>query len=151
MQSLRTLVPEPAVSRRSLLIGAGVAWGIGGIILIWRAFHVGADLPQSQMWVWVPGVVLGLVKYRIVFRKVSMTNITRIRELSPHKEKICLFAFQSLQAYALVIVMVGAGIGLRHLGLPAAVLIAAYVMIGLGMLLGSGVYFREAGRQAPIN
>ena len=146
MQSLRTVVPEPAISRRGLMVGGGVAWGIGGMILLWRAFHVGVELPQSQIWVWGLGVLIGWLKYQFVFRGVALRNIARIRQLAPHKDKVCLFAFQPMQAYLIILVMVPLGIALRHTGLPPAVLLAVYVAIGLGLVFGGGEYLRAAGR-----
>lgn len=139
-------IPEPAVSRPSLLRGAGVAWVIGAGVLLWRAWVAGGDLPESMAWVWGVAVLVGLVKYRVAFRPVAVRNIVRIRELSPHKEKICLFAFQSLQSYGLVLLMIGFGMLLRYAGVSPVVLVVVYVAIGLGLLLGAGTYFRAAGR-----
>ena len=138
------MIPEPAVSRKSLVTGAAVAWVIGGVILLWRAFSSAEGMASGLEWVWGLGVLLGLVKYRMVFGKVVTRNLERIKELSPHKDRICLFAFQSLESYFLVIVMIGVGIALRYVGLSAAVLVVIYVAIGLGLLLGAVGYLRAS-------
>ena len=140
-------IPEPAVSRKGLVAGAAIAWIIGGVILVWRAMGVADGVASNLAWLWGVGVVLGVLKYRMAFRKVVAKNVERIQELSPHKDKICLFAFQSLESYLLVIVMVGVGIGLRYVGLSASVLIVVYAAIGIALLLGAGRYFRAARQQ----
>jgi len=146
MGRVRVSIPEPAVSRASLLRGAGVAWAIGAAVLLWRAGILTRGLPGGSAWVWGAAAVLGVAKYRLALRPVARRNVARIRELSPHKDKICLFAFQSLQSYVIMAAMVGAGIALRHAGVPPIVLVAVYVVIGVALALGAGMHFREAGR-----
>jgi len=51
-------------------------------------------------------IVIGLLKSRFVFSKIIKKNIERIKNLSPHKEKICIFAFQAMQSYFIILVMV---------------------------------------------
>ncbi|MDH3892224.1 MAG: hypothetical protein OEV49_14190 [candidate division Zixibacteria bacterium] len=135
-------IPEPAVSRKALILSAGLFWVIGGVVLVIRAgliFRGGVDL----VWPAAIGVVLGSLKHRIVFSKVVAVNLQRIRELSPHKDKLCLFAFQSVESYLFVILMVGLAHGLRYVGLPPAVLATIYLAIGAGLLLSSVGYFKS--------
>ncbi len=137
-------VPEPAVSRKSLVAGAAAAWAIGAVILFWRAFLAADGMASGLEWVWGLGVLLGLIKYRVAFGKVVSKNLQRIEKLSPHKDRICLFAFQSLESYLLVMVMIGLGMLLRYVGLSPAVLVVIYVAIGIGLVLGAGKYMRAA-------
>lgn len=137
---------EPAVSRKSLLKGAGIFWLSGGVMLLFRAFETMQTIEITQIWLVVVGAGIGWFKYRFAFSKVAAKNIRRIRELKPFKEKICLFAFQSLQAYLLVIAMISLGIALRMVGLPAQLLVVMYVAIGMALILSSSFYFRTASQ-----
>lgn len=136
-------LPEPAVSRKALILSAGIFWVIGGIVLVLRAGLVLREGAVDLVWPAALGVVIGSLKHRLVFSKVVAINVRRIRELSPHKDKVCLFAFQAVESYLFVILMIGLGIGLRYVGLPGSVLATVYLAIGTGLLLSSVIYFRS--------
>ena len=135
-------LPEPAVSRRTLILGAGVFWVIGAGILWIRAALMLEDASRLAVWMLPTGMVLGLLKYYWILNPLVHKNVARIYELSPHKSKICVFAFQSLRSYLMVILMVCAGLLLRLTGLPIIILIAVYSAIGTALLFGSITYFR---------
>jgi hypothetical protein len=137
-------IPEPAVSRHSLILGAGVFWIAGGLVLLIRALDIVDHWDTTHSVYALVGAGLGIIKARFVLNRVIGKNIARIRQLSPHKEKICLFAFQSLQAYVFVAVMVTLGIALRATPLPVSYLFTIYVAIGLSLLLSAVEYLREA-------
>lgn len=111
-----------------MVLRAGLVLREGAVDLVWPA---------------ALGVVIGSLKHRLVFSKVVAINVRRIRELSPHKDKVCLFAFQAVESYLFVILMIGLGIGLRYVGLPGSVLATVYLAIGTGLLLSSVIYFRS--------
>ena len=135
-----TKLKEPAVSRRKIALGAGISWLAVGVILIFRAFQSTTD----PIWPMAIGLVAGFLKHQFVFSRIARTNIKRIKALAPHKEKVCLFAFQSIQSYLIVVVMITFGILLRQLPLSPQVLAAIYSTIGCGILLSSLVYFRNS-------
>ena len=135
-------LPEPAVSRRTLIIGAGIFWVIGAGVLLIRAAVMLENAPPLAIWILSAGIVIGLVKYYWILNPLVHKNVARIYELSPHKSKICIFAFQSLRSYLMVILMVFAGLLLRLTGLPLTVMIAVYSAIGAALLLGGITYFR---------
>lgn len=139
-------IPEPAVSRKALILSAGLFWVIGGIVLVIRAGLILREGALDIVWPAALGVVIGSIKHRLVFSKLVALNVRRIRELSPHKDKVCLFAFQSFESYLFVILMIGLGIGLRYIGLPGNILATVYVAIGTGLLLSSVSYFGSAKR-----
>jgi len=143
-------IPEPAVSRKGLVFGAGVAWTIGGIVLLVRSYALLVHLRVHPAWPIGAAILVGLLKGKFVFTKVARKNIERIKATSPHKDKICLFAFQSIQSYVLVMVMIALGIALRHLGLPPLWLIVVYVAIATALLVSSSVYFRAARQVTPV-
>jgi hypothetical protein len=133
-------IKEPAVSRQKLMLGAGITWFVVGAFLIFRGFRVTDDF----LWPTGIGLVAGFLKHHFIFSRIAKTNIKRIKELAPHKEKVCLFAFQSIQSYLIVVVMITFGYLLRQLPLTPPVLAAIYITIGCGLLLSSSVYFRNA-------
>ena len=139
-------IPEPAVSRKALILSAGLFWVIGGLVLVIRAGMIFRDGTVDVAWPAAIGVLVGSLKHRLVFSKVVAVNVRRIRELAPHKDKVCLFAFQSVESYLFVILMIGLGVGLRYVGLPGSILATVYLAIGTGLLLSSVGYFRVKNR-----
>jgi hypothetical protein len=137
------LLPEPAVTRRSLVLTAASLWSLAGLILITRAIFW---LNDSGFWGIVIAVVaigLGILKGWLVLARIARRNITRIRELSPHKPKICVFAFQAIQSYLIVIAMIALGILLRLSPLPRLWLALVYMAIGAALEWSSAVYWKS--------
>ena len=133
-------IPEPAVSRPSLFFSAGIAWLIGAGVLTWRTALLISEL--YSLWPVYLGAALGVIKFMLVFRILAERNIRRIRELSPQKERICIFAFQSWSSYLIVLVMIALGLALRVIGIPTIPLAIVYALIAMALLLGSLIYFR---------
>ncbi len=79
-------------------------------------------IAMAVWWMVLLALAIGLVKGRFVFSRFARKNILRIRELSPQKEKICIFAFQAMQSYLIIIGMVTLGILLRLSPLPRELL-----------------------------
>jgi len=135
-------IPEPAVSRKTLVTTAGSVWLlVGGFLMVRGALW----LPSGSIRAWmvaVGGLILGLLKSRYALSRLASQNLKRIYSLSPQKEKICLFAFQALQSYLVVILMVTLGVLLRHSALPRTWLALIYITIGFGLALSSRVYFK---------
>ncbi len=135
---------EPAVSRQTLTLTAGSVWLLVGLFLISRALFW---LPQVKSTLYFPvaiGVALGIAKGYWVFARLARRNIARIAALSPHKERICVFAFQALESYLIVIVMITLGIALRLSPLSRDILVAIYLLVGVALAVGSISYFRNA-------
>jgi hypothetical protein len=135
-------IPEPAVRRTTLVRSAAVVWTAVGLYLSARAVVWFRAAPRSILLPAALALGLGFVKGRFVFAKLARRNIARIRELSPHKEKICIFAFQAYESYALIIAMMGLGIVLRHSRLDRTILAVVYLAIGSALVYGSGPYWR---------
>jgi len=135
---------EPAVSRKSMVISAGVFWLIGAVVLLGRSIELLQHDLSNRVWPIIIGLAIGVFKYQIVFTKVVSRNIKRIRELSPHKKKICFFAFQPLRSYFLLILMVGSGITLRMVGLKPEYLLGTYLAISTALILSSILFLRQA-------
>jgi hypothetical protein len=135
---------EPAASRRTLVLTAATLWSLAGLILITRAIFW---LPEAGLWavaVAVASIGVGLLKGWLVFAKIARKNIERIHALSPHKPKICIFAFQAIQSYLIVIAMITLGILLRMTPLPRLWLAFAYMAIGTALEWGGLIYWQSA-------
>lgn len=138
-------VPEPAVTRKTLIRSAAVAWGIAGLFLSVRAVAwLPARIPAALGLILL-ALSLGTVKGRLVFARLAVRNIRRILALSPHKERICLFAFQAVQSYVVILGMMGLGMVLRLAPIPRPWLALLYLAIGSGLVIGSLPYWRAAG------
>ena len=133
---------EPAVPRRALYITAALAWELAGLILAVRAFFWLRGLGPAALAYAGPALLAGWAKGRWVFGRAADKNVARIEALSPHKRRICVFAFQALESYLLVLGMIGTGILLRLSPLPRPLLAAVYLAIGFGLFLGSFRYWR---------
>jgi len=135
-------IPEPAASRRTLTRTAAVVWGLVGIGLAVRGALWLAEAGIDIYWILPSAILLGTFKGWFVFRKLARRNIGRIAQLSPHKEKICIFAFQAMQSYLLILAMITVGILLRLSPIPREYLSLLYMAIGLGLAIGSAEYWR---------
>ena len=136
-------IPEPAVKRTTLVFTAGLLWASIGLFLFGRGFRLLLPLDSLSYIMVGAGILLGILKSRVVFKKIIDKNIVRIKALSPHKEKVCIFAFQANLSYFLVIFMMSLGILLRHLPIPHIYYGTILIIIGTALLASSLRYFSE--------
>ena len=133
----------PAASRRILVLVAGIVWSLVGVALtlvalIWSAAGIRASIPLL-----VAGLVLGWLVYRYGFSRLVKKNLLRIYEQAPGKEKVCIFAFQNMRSYFIIIMMMGFGYVLRHLPIGKIYIAPIYLMIGVALLLSSLGYYSD--------
>lgn len=137
-------IPEPAVDRRILLRTSAAVWFLVGLGLAVRSgLGYAQDGHHTAIWLAPLAAVLGWLKGHFALAPLARRNVARIRALSPHKEKICLFAFQSLQSFAVIGVMIGLGVVLRHLPLRRDILASLYLLIGVALTRGSLAYAKN--------
>lgn len=110
-----------------MLVSIAVGW------LLVDAWRHGALLAAA-------GVAGALVIHHFGFLRVVDKNLGRIAGLDDNP---CVFAFQSWKSYALVAVMISAGIALRHSPVPKPILAALYIAIGGALVLSSVRYLRH--------
>lgn len=134
-------IPEPAVSRRTLTTTAGIVWALVGLFLSARAVGWFAVTPHHVFILVLLALVAGVIKSQFIFTRLVRRNMRRINELSPHKEKICVFAFQAMQSYLIIISMIALGILLRLSPIPREYLAAIYLAIGSALFLAGLRYF----------
>lgn len=138
---MATNIPEPAVSRTALVRSAAIVWGAVGTFLSIRGMLWFRASERNVFWIELIALVIGFLKGHLVFSKLARRNIRRICELSPHKEKICIFAFQAAYSYLLIIGMITLGILLRLSPIPREYLAMIYLAIGVGLLYASMQYW----------
>jgi hypothetical protein len=134
-------IPEPAVRRRTLILSAAAAWALVGAFLSVRAALWFRSSQRAIFWMVLLALAIGFLKGHFLLSRIARRNIRRILELSPHKEKICLFAFQAIQAYLLIFGMIVLGILLRHSSFPREALAVAYLAIGSALMYASIPYW----------
>lgn len=137
-------IPEPAVSRKALRFTAGGLWTTAGIVLLGRAVPWLVAAGATGAIAGGLGVIVGILKGRFVFVPQAIRNVERINALSPHKEKICLFAFQRVGSYFLIASMIALGILLRFSPLSRTALGAVYTAVGSALLIAAPSYMRNA-------
>ena len=142
--------PEPAVSRRTLIRTAAALWSLAGLVLIVRAAFWLPEAGYCAIVIAIVSVGFGLLKGWFVFSRIARNNVRRIAELSPHKEKICVFAFQAMQSYLIVIAMIALGILLRLSPIPRVWLASIYLAIGSALIISSFVYWKAA-KMIPLS
>jgi len=135
-------LPEPAVKRRTLILSAAAVWGLVGALLSFRAFLWFRTSERPVSWMVALALAVGFLKGHFLLTRMARRNIRRIRELSPHKAKICLFAFQAIQAYLVILGMMFLGILLRRSSIPREILAVVYLAIGVALFYASLAYWR---------
>lgn len=135
----------PAARRKTLILSAGIFWIFGAGILLIKGNHFLTESGQSGQVILLlsaAGISLGSFKFFMVLSKVVTKNVDRVKALAPAKEKVCIFAFQSIQSYLLVIGMISFGHILRLLPIDRAILGGVYIAIGSALALGALRYLR---------
>ena len=139
-------IPEPAAKRRTLIFTAGVVWILAGFILTSRAVIWLSEINSNIYLIIGIALIIGILKSLFVFNKIVNKNLKRIKELAPHKDKICIFAFQAIQSYLLVIFMISFGHTLRLTSISLEILSVIYLAIGVALFL-SGVKYLIAVKE----
>lgn len=131
---------KPGVSRRTLLLLAGLTWiGVGAMLLGLATGWLRVGHP-AHLWALVTSGVLGaLLIHHFGFLRVVDKNLGRIL---PMEGKRCVFSFISWKSYLMVALMMGLGLALRHSPIPKPYLAVLYIGIGLALILSSIRYLR---------
>jgi hypothetical protein len=133
----------PSAKRSILVLLAGIFWSGVGVALLAVATNWLLSVHEFVLVSLGVGTIAGLAVYRFGFSRLARTNLTRIFNQAPGKDRVCLFAFQNTRSYIIMVTMMGLGYTLRHLPVPRLFLAPVYLAIGLGLLLSSLVYYRH--------
>jgi len=132
---------NPKVGKRFLIFLAGTVWSVVGFFLCSLAFGWLAETkPDTATWLGAGGIFLSLLIHHLGFLRLVKRNIKRILSL---EDKICIFAFQPLKSYLIILIMIAMGTTLRHSAIPKPYLSVIYIGFGGAMLLSSIRYFWE--------
>ena len=138
---------KPAVNKNILLLLAGVVWLGVGLMLLYLAFSWLYRTPGISIHPYIiAGVLLALLVHHFGFLRIVDKNLKRILQMDFKKR--CLFSFIPSRSYLLIIVMVVAGVLLRHSEIPKHDLAILYIGIGLALILSSVRYIRFFFREA---
>jgi len=131
---------KPSVSRRNLLLIAGIAWTIAGGFLAGRGLNALAGQCDHLWWRLAGGVVFGGFFYLALFSRISKMHIIRIRRLKiPYH---CAFSFFNLRSYILMALMITGGIILRRFDVIGKTwLYTFYVTMGVPLLISALRFF----------
>lgn len=131
---------KPGVPKPILLLTAGLLWIGVGLMLDTLAYSwlklesAGYAYPAAAT-----GFVAALFIHHFGFLRVVDRNLARIL---PMEGRRCVFAFMPWKNYILILIMVSAGILLRHSPIPKKYLAVLYVAIGTALILSSMRYLR---------
>jgi hypothetical protein len=131
---------KPSVSRRTLLLLAGLIWiGVGATLLSYGGGWLREGHPAHTFTLVAIGVFAALLIHHFGFLRVVDKNLGRIL---PMEGKRCVFSFMSWKSYLMVGLMMAMGFGLRHSPIPKHYLAVLYIGIGLALILSSIRYLR---------
>lgn len=129
-RTLRKL--KPGVPRRIHLLLAATLWSLIGIMLVFRG--VSWLSAVGRLWIMAPALIAGTIKSLFILDNTARKGVQRILEMV---DGTCLGAVYSLRTWLLVLLMIGAGMVLRHSGLPKELLGGLYVAIGWALFFSS--------------
>ena len=142
---------EPSAKRSTLVLTAGVVWIAVGVSLTLVAVTWLSTVGPVFRAVAGLSVIAGFLISKYGFSRLIARNVERIRALAPQKPRVCIFAFQAVQSYFLVLLMMALGYALRHLPLPHKYTSAIYMIIGVALLKSGIDYVRASRRLAERN
>ncbi len=132
---------KPSAKKHTLLLLAGAMWIAGGIMLCFMAYKwLKAYEGNSALLFAGTGLSCSLIIHHFGFLRVVDKNLGRIMQM---EGKPCIFSFMSWKSYLIVLVMVSAGIALRHSPIPKEYLSVLYLGIGAALILSSIRYIRH--------
>lgn len=123
-----------------MFIIAGTLWIAVGIMLLNFARRWLLDYKGAYTWIFISaGILLALIKYFLVFRKMAVHNIQRIGAMS---ERAPLYKLYTPGTYILIFVMMALGILARKTEFPRACLASIDIAIGFGLFFGAIRFFK---------
>lgn len=128
------------VSKRTLLLIAGIVWLAAGGNIAWLGIQAFAQINMSYVWAVILGaVVVFTLFYMKIFSKMVGKHSNRITAYKD--DKIGFWRFFDASGYIMMAIMMSGGISLRASGLVPMWFIA-FFYTGLGIALAlSGVSF----------
>ena len=128
------------VSKRTLLLVAGIVWLIAGGNIAWLGIQSFAQMGQGIWWLLIIGAAVVFTLFHVkVFSKMVGKHANRIAGYV--EDKIAFWRFFDASGYIMMAIMMTGGISLRAFGLVPNWFIA-FFYTGLGIALAlSGMSF----------
>ncbi len=129
-----------SVSKRNLLLIAGIAWTVAGLILTGRGLTYLFQHGDFLGWWLAGGLLFGILFYILLFADISHRHIIRIRGLSvPYP---CAFSFFGFRSYLMMALMISVGIILNRFDVINKIwLYNFYVTMGVPLLISASQFF----------
>lgn len=124
---------KPAASARSHLLLAAMMWTVVGMMLLFFGVRwlLAGRIPHVSLLL-LAAVAAGILKGRFVLKRAGERLIERIERRGDGR---CIGGFLSLQSWAFVVVMVGAGRLMRGGVLPRPAVGFVYAAVGTALLM----------------
>lgn len=129
---------KPGVDRKVHLFAAPLLWTVVGSFLMFRGW--GWIGPGKARWLVLLALALGTLKSLFILDRTARRTVVRIVGL---RDGTCLGALYSWKTWLLVVLMIGSGIGLRHVVTPGAVIGTLYLAVGWALFFSSRIGWRE--------
>jgi hypothetical protein len=131
---------KPGVPKRYLLLMAAVVWLFAGGFLLCRSIRM--IQPDGLLWLKVLlAVIVGLVFFHLIFLRISLKHIARIRSLEILRP--CVFSFFDWKSYLVMIIMISAGILIRKTGwIDIQWISLFFISMATPLLLSAARFFR---------
>lgn len=128
------------VSKRTLLLIAGIVWLAAGGNIAWLGIQAFAQINMSYVWAIILGAVVVFTLFHMkIFSKMVGKHSNRIAAYED--DKIGFWRFFDASGYIMMAIMMSGGISLRAFGLVPMWFIAFfYTGLGIALVL-SGVSF----------
>lgn len=125
------------IQPKNLILIQAIIWIMVSAMLIVRTTIWAGEMSQNQLVVAsLVGIILGITKYLLIFRKTAKKAIARIYGFTA--KKVSLLKLYSPKTYMLVVLMIVLGIIIRHLEfIPKTIIFPIYAAVGLAMFLTS--------------
>lgn len=131
---------KPGVPKNTLLLIAGLLWiGIGVMLDAMAYSWLRAESSGYFLFAAVTGFFLALLIHHFGFLRIVDSNLARILPLEGRR---CIFSFMPWKSYLLILIMISAGVLLRHSPMPKKYLAVLYISVGTALILSSMRYLR---------
>jgi len=130
---------NPALSKKWLLVLAGVMWtGVGILLLQYAIRWLSHPISTISILLGMLGLIISIAVNRLMFSRLATKNIKRILS---SKDKACVFSFQAWTGYLIVPIMITFGLIMRNSAIPKPYLAVVYAAIGGGLFQASLMYY----------
>ena len=139
---------KPGIPKRHLLLVATAVWLFAGGFLLFRGIRM---LPEMKL-LWLKvllAVITGLLFFHLLFLRVSLKHITRIRSLEVLRP--CVFSFFDWKSYLLMAIMITSGVLIRKSGwIDQQWISLFFITMATPLLLSAMRFFRAWGKYREI-